>query len=241
VEHTEKGPLVQFVDRGPEAVKRKMEKEKREREDKKSAIMENQAMKKFEDSLKKEGNETNEQSEKELVIEEEEKLENENLKGIEILLKSKICASFFLGNLFKDSAQTDVLKQKNPFETIKPITFGGFLNKNLNLSNKRTDKIDDFLMEIKGKKKVHSEEKPPMNNEETTWLLNGLIVKIKDKSLDCFSKKAIVVSIDESGFVGIVETLENKETVKIDQKFLETVIPVKKSNLIRDSCLKFRK
>ena len=39
--------------------------------------------------------------------------------------------------------------------------------------------------------------------------MKKLVIKIKDKSLDCFSKKAMEAYIDESGFVcGIFETLK---------------------------------
>ena len=105
------------------------------------------------------------------------------------------------------------------------------MNKNLNLSSKRTDKIDDFLIEIKGKKKVHIEKdlESPIIISEFSWLLPGLIVKIKDKSLDFLNKKAVVRSVE--GFAGVVEVIEGGENLKIDQKMLETVIPV--SNLIK--------
>ena len=102
------------------------------------------------------------------------------------------------------------------------------MNKNLNLSSKRTDKIDDFLIEIKGKKKVHIEKdlESPIIISEFSWLLPGLIVKIKDKSLDFLNKKAVVRSVE--GFAGVVEVIEGGENLKIDQKMLETVIPVSK-------------
>ena len=124
--------------------------------------------------------------------------------------------------------------QKNPFETLKIPA--GALNKNLNLSFKRTDKIDNFLLEIKGKKKVHIEKDidSPLIISEFSWLLPGLIVKIKDKTLDSLNnKKAVVKSVE--GFAGVVEVIEGKENLKIDQKMLETVIPVRKIKKFKEN------
>jgi len=63
------------------------------------------------------------------------------------------------------------------------------------------------------------------------------VVKIKDKSLDSgnyYNKKCVIKSI-ESDYLALVEIIDNGEQIKIDQKFLETVIPVK--NLISINCL----
>lgn len=56
VEHTEKGPLIQFIDNGPEAISKKFESEKRIKAEKKANIKENKVMEKFMDSLKKADN-----------------------------------------------------------------------------------------------------------------------------------------------------------------------------------------
>ena len=54
------------------------------------------------------------------------------------------------------------------------------------------------------------------------------MVKIKDKSLDSgsyYNRKCVIKSI-ESDYLALVEIIDNGEQIKIDQKFLETVIPV---------------
>ena len=100
-------------------------------------------------------------------------------------------------------------------------------NKNLNFKTKH-NKVDEFLFEIKERKKVHIEE-IPSKTDDFQWILPNLIVKIKDKTVDSgsfFNKKGVILSI-EAKYLAFVELLDSKEQLKIDQKLLETVIPVK--------------
>ncbi len=65
-------------------------------------------------------------------------------------------------------------------------------------------------------------------NTEFAWLLPNLYVKIKDKNLEegkVFGKKAKILNIVDN-YVAEVGLLENNDVYKIDQKYLETVIPV---------------
>lgn len=86
------------------------------------------------------------------------------------------------------------------------------------------------------KKKVHIEEETKKEGKDFPWVLVGLIVKIKDKELEngkFFNKKGIIISVTDE-YVALVQTIDSKEMVKIDQKYLETVIPVFFSFFIRN-------
>ena len=101
VEHTEKGPLVQYIDRGPEAIKKRKEMAKREKEEKHALEFENKALKKFEESLKTERKDFEEEEELKEEAEETQKEKSEiitenAIKNIEISLKSKLFIVFFI-------------------------------------------------------------------------------------------------------------------------------------------------
>lgn len=81
------------------------------------------------------------------------------------------------------------------------------------------------MQEIKeNKKKNHTEG----TKKEFPWISKNLVVKIKDKDLELgkfYNKKGEIVDLDGE-YIAIVEILETQDRVKVDQKLLETVIPV---------------
>lgn len=96
--------------------------------------------------------------------------------------------------------------------------------------------MDTFLLDLKSKK-IHT-NKTAENSEinlvgktsEFAWIRPNIYVKIKDKTLEggkVYGRKGKIISIIDN-YVAVVELLENKDSYKIDQQYLETVIPVKK-------------
>lgn len=68
---------------------------------------------------------------------------------------------------------------------------------------------------------------PQPEDRKDYWLVPGLIVKIKNKTLangKYYNQKGRVVQLD-SVYVGVIELLDSKTKLKIDQEQLETVIP----------------
>lgn len=84
VEHTEKGPLIQYIDKSPEAIAKKLEAEKRLEADKKSMLKESKTMQKFMENLK---NVENHQNNKIETMEEIQQIP-EIVSNIEISMKS---------------------------------------------------------------------------------------------------------------------------------------------------------
>lgn len=100
--------------------------------------------------------------------------------------------------------------------------------------------MDTFLIDLKSKK-LHTNNSS-QNTEinlvgktyEFAWILPNIFVKIKDKNLEggkIYGKKGKIRSVFDN-YVAEVELLENKDVYKIDQKYLETVIPVKKKTFL---------
>lgn len=81
------------------------------------------------------------------------------------------------------------------------------------------------MQEIKEKKKKTKIED---TNNEFPWISKKLIVKVKDKALESgkfYNAKGEIVDL-EGQYIAIVEILETQDRIKVDQKLLETVIPV---------------
>ena len=144
VEHTEKGPLIQYIDKSPEAIAKKIEAEKRLNADKKSVLKETKAIEKYMDSLKNaENQQNNEENVKEENENDVEKIEDQPISSkIEIFVKSIQESNFFLNLRFygfiEDNDNTEILKAKNPFEVVKNSNENIFLNRNLNFKTKVT-------------------------------------------------------------------------------------------------------
>ncbi|KAN0011841.1 hypothetical protein ACTFIU_007412 [Dictyostelium citrinum] len=65
------------------------------------------------------------------------------------------------------------------------------------------------------------------NNEEKPWIIKDIVVKIIDKELangKYYKQKGYIVSV-ENEFLAKVKLLDSGDILKIDQTFLETVIP----------------
>ena len=77
----------------------------------------------------------------------------------------------------------------------------------------------------------HKEENKNGDNEEPedhSWIVEGIVVKIKDSNLTkYFNQKGKIIKVVEP-FIAEVEMNSNKAKLQIDQDLLETVIPVRK-------------
>jgi ligand-binding sensor domain-containing protein len=99
----------------------------------------------------------------------------------------------------------------------------------LNSKRKPTSAIERVLQDHKIEKKIKGEDeviKIPQEEEEPSWIAEGIIVKIKDKEQSkFFDKKAKIVKV-LSDYVAEIQVLDSNAKLDIDQQFLETVIPV---------------
>ncbi|CAL7939568.1 unnamed protein product [Xylocopa violacea] len=91
------------------------------------------------------------------------------------------------------------------------------------------DSIEKATSTIKSEK--HKSKLSEDENNEERWLREGLVVKVVTKSLGdkYYKAKGVVQSVSNNSFVGKVklkspEEVEN-HVIKIDQEYLETVIP----------------
>lgn len=95
--------------------------------------------------------------------------------------------------------------------------------------------MEKVLDKAKSTKKVKTDEvSAPVQQkaeeedaEAGSWIVEGIIVKIKDKGLDkYYNQKGKILEVVEP-FIAQVEMLNTKAKLQIDQDLLETVIPVK--------------
>lgn len=88
---------------------------------------------------------------------------------------------------------------------------------------KSTKKVKTDAPEAPAQQKA--EEEDP---EAGSWIVEGIVVKIKDKGLEkYYNQKGKILQVVEP-FIAQVEMLNTKAKLQIDQDLLETVIPVKK-------------
>jgi len=77
--------------------------------------------------------------------------------------------------------------------------------------------------------KLQEEKKKDKMNRKPYWLFPGIIVKILNKTVGdgkFYKQKAVVLEVQDL-YLGIVKVLDNGPKLLIDQRDLETVIPVR--------------
>lgn len=204
VDETEKGWFIAWVDREPETIRRQESLARKEKldlddDERMAKFVEEQARR---DKKKKEGKE-------DVVVFSELKRENEDEKLVlnmslapkketDERLKASTCFVF---------AKPQAVEKRKPSKTIDNQAF------------KRSKSALDEIIEEQEK---HKEKR----NRKDFWLTPGIVVKVTTKELgDKYYKKKAVVEEVENQYVGFIKMLDSGDKLKIDQAYLETVIP----------------
>ncbi|OAD52574.1 DNA/RNA-binding protein KIN17 [Eufriesea mexicana] len=209
VDETEKGWYVTYIDRDPETLAAQEKKAKKQKMDKDD---EERMMEFIEKQVEKGQQESSNQTE--TVKEPLTRFENDT----PIILNMKI----------NKKAKIPIIKQEKTEMSSVSSELVSMISdiKSEEINDRYTDKETNSTRSEKHKSKLSKDD----NNKEG-WLREGLMVKIISKSLGdkYYKSKGIIQSVEKSNFVGKIklkspEEVEN-HVIKIDQEYLETVIP----------------
>ncbi|KZC13464.1 PREDICTED: DNA/RNA-binding protein KIN17 [Dufourea novaeangliae] len=211
VDETEKGWYVTYIDRDPETLAAQEKKAKKQKMDKDD---EERMMEFIEKQVEKGQQETSEQSG--IFKEPLSRSETDAPLVLEMKINKK---PKLLPSIIKQE------KDKNK-DSIKEEYIATTYIKQEELSGEESETSSSSRKRKKHKSKVDADE----DNLEG-WLREGLTVKIVTKSLGekYYKAKGIVQSVEKKNFVGKVKLKSPEEVenhiIKIDQEYLETVIP----------------
>lgn len=210
VDETEKGWYVTYIDRDPEtlaAQERKAKKQKMDKDD------EERMMEFIEKQVEKGQQESNEQSE--TIKEPLKRLDNDAplVLNMKINKKPKLLPIIKQEKIDKDSTSNESTSMISNIKSEES-------------NEEYTDKETSSAKIEKGESKLNND-----NDNMEGWLREGLMVKVITKTLGdkYYKSKGIIQSVENSNFIGKVklrspEEVEN-HVIKIDQEYLETVIP----------------
>lgn len=204
------GWYVTYIDRDPEtlaAQERKAKKQKMDKDD------EERMMEFIEKQVEKGQQESNEQSES--IKEPLKRLDSDAplVLNMKINKKPKLLPIIKQEKIDKDSISNESTSMISDVKSEEP-------NKEYTDKEKNSAKIE------KDESKLNND-----NDNMEGWLREGLMVKVITKTLGdkYYKSKGIIQSVENSNFIGKVklrspEEVEN-HVIKIDQEYLETVIP----------------
>ncbi|XP_045464928.1 DNA/RNA-binding protein KIN17 [Harmonia axyridis] len=199
VDETEQGWYITYIDRDPETImkeQKKLKKQKMEKDDEERNLQFIEKQAKL--AREKEAlKEPQEEKKSELVRNNEEEILKLDIK------------------LSKRESE----KISNPFSSIKRK-----VEKDVSQSRKKIkeDSRKTALDEIR----EIEEKKREQKNRKDYWITEGIIVKILTTTLgpDFYKKKGVVKEVINK-YHAIVKLIDTGKKIKIDQEFLETVIP----------------
>ena len=208
VEETEKGWFITYIDRDPETLKRQENKKKNEKldrdyEERIAKIIQEQIERGKASEKTTSANETNEEgTSKNLVRSDDTKIAFTLVPGSS---KSSEITQPPVSNLLKASIKKSV----------------GSSSSEEKFKRKQTDK--KTALELL---KEEEERTKAKKFRKDNWLTKGIIVKIVTKKLGekYYKSKGIVKEVIDL-YEAVVQLLDTQDTLKIDQKYLETVIP----------------
>ncbi|XP_041346944.1 DNA/RNA-binding protein KIN17-like isoform X2 [Gigantopelta aegis] len=220
VDYTEKGWFVAYIDRNPEAIKLMESKQKKEKMD----LDDEEKTAKF----------IQQQIEKAAYTEKNTKLVVEFTELQREDDDEKV--TFSLGQTSKKTEDTKIQAVDNPFkkpvkpEVKKPKHESRWdpVPEEAPSSSHKTEKVAqkrkaksalDEIMEFE-------EQKREKMNRKDYWLHPGIVVKIVSKKLgDKYYKKKAYVKEVQDLYAGLIKTIDEGVTLRVDQTHVETVIP----------------
>ena len=209
VDETEKGWYVTYIDRDPETLAAQEKKAKKQKMDKDD---EERMMEFIEKQVEKGQQETSVQNE--AYMEPLTRPENDTPLVLELKINKK--PKLLLSSVKKE----------------KVTDMGSTSSETISVSNIKCEQLSENEEESSLKKTdKHKSKHYPDDSNEEGWLRENLMVKVITKTLGerYYKAKGIIESTENSNFVGKVklkspEAVEN-HVIKIDQEYLETVIP----------------
>lgn len=100
------------------------------------------------------------------------------------------------------------------------------ISKMLNKSHKRAN-IGVINEAPEGEQDLPKEQDDQPVDEDRSWILPGIVVKVLDKKLangKYYRQKGRIVNVVDE-FIGEIEMLDSCDTIRVDQELLETSIP----------------
>ncbi|KAN0043008.1 hypothetical protein ACTA71_010641 [Dictyostelium dimigraforme] len=246
VEETPKGWYITFINRDPDYV---MRKELEERKEKAELNEEERQKLQIEKQIKElNKNKTNEEEIKptQLSKEDLEKMSSLefNIKSTNLTTTTKTNTT---SNIF-DKVITSKIDDNNNNSNNnnnqinpKPYTKKMSAIEEIMFKGKEKEKLQKEKLEFEKQQQQQQQQQQEQqqkqesnNNEEKPWIIKDIVVKIIDKELangKYYKQKGYIVSV-ENEFLAKVKLLDSGDVLKIDQTFLETVIPQINSTVI---------
>lgn len=213
---TKKDVQIKYIDTSPFGLQQKFVMEKKKKEQKLEEIKLNKALEKISKFESRE---------------EENKFKKDNITNSIVNLDDLKKVSIELKG--KKTVSKDILELKNN----DTKDYESLLNKKRNMDG-ISKVIDDSDQRKVSEAKRSQDEIVERDIHNINWLREGLIVRVKDKELSngaFYNEKGKIVKVDEeNNFVGELELIQlnKKIKLKLDQAFLEPVIPQIGSNVI---------
>lgn len=211
VEETEKGWFLTYIDRDPETLKKQENKKKNEKLDK---DYEERIAKIIQDQIKR-------GKEAEKNTEDTEANEEEISKELNRTDESKITFSLAPGssknNELPQPPKVRNLLKASIKEPVKEASGSSREEKKRKQSDKKS------ALELV---KEEEEKMKAKKCRKDNWLVEGIVVKIVTKKLGekYYKSKGLVKKVIDL-YEGVIEIFDIRDTLNIDQKYLETVIP----------------
>ncbi|KAK5575785.1 hypothetical protein RB653_006919 [Dictyostelium firmibasis] len=251
VEETPKGWFITYINRDPDFV---MKKESEERKERMELNEEERQRLQIEKQIKELNKNRNENDNQEIKPTQLSKEDLEIMSSLELSIKPTT-ASLSSSSSTTTTTTTTTTSissfDRNAFDKVS--TTNNNNNNDNNQTNpkpytKKMSAIDEIMFKAKEKERLQKEklefekqqqqQQPNSNNnsnkEEIAWIIKDIVVKIIDKELShgkYYKQKGYIVSV-ENEFLAKVKLLDSGDILKIDQTFLETVIPQVDSTVI---------
>lgn len=211
VDNTEKGWFITYIDRDPETLARQKALESKQKmemdDDEKTAKF-------IEKQIERELTRRGDQAES---CPTELERSNEEEKVTFSLLSAKSSEATTEMEKNKSTISKSLVTTPSPLVSLSKTTDKEPKKKEKE-THKRKSALDEIIQEETAKKVKTSRKE--------NWLMKGIVVKVMNTKLgDRFYKKKGTVKEVKDLFTGIVKMLDTGDVVKIDQTYLETVIP----------------
>lgn len=206
VDETEKGWFISYIDRSPDTIQHQEAQAKKMRMD----IGDEERMAKFLEKQIERGKEQSKPAPQPVYTELKKECEDEKV-AFSMKAKAKVAPSNQSNALVEIASSSKTLEK--PIEKKK--------DKNLpSDGKKRKSALDELILE--------QELQREKINRKDYWLTPGIVVKVTAKKLGdrYYKKKAVVKEIEKDNeYVCTVKMLDSGDKIKLDQEYLETVIP----------------
>lgn len=208
VDQTEKGWFITWIDRDPDTIRKQEAIAKKERLD----MDDEERMAKF---IEKQAERDQEGKESIPVVYTELQRESEDGK-VAFSLTSSIKKDGKEPLHNSETATTS--RNSNPLYKSNDVDKRKRRKEDKEVFKKPKSALDEIMTE--------QEKEKETRNRKDYWLTPGIVVKVTTKRLGekYYKNKAVIMEVEEK-YLGIIKMLDSGDKLKIDQEYLETVIP----------------